>query len=154
MDRDLLHDLARHQIWADAQHWKTLHANSALLADAEIHQRLNHILQACRMLTILARGETVDPAAMKNLESVGEIEAAMGEANQALAAALSSVDPASTIHLPRGPKGPFEAPAGVVLLQALMHSQHHRGQNAARMRILGVNPPMTDFILWHALGRP
>jgi len=154
MDAELLRDMARHQAWSDAQHWKTLHANPALLADTEIHQRLNHMLQACRMLTTLARGEAVDPAAMKNLEPVEELETAMGQANQGLAAAIESVDPGKTIHLPRGPKGPFEAPAGVVLLQALLHGQHHRAQNAARMRALGVTPPMTDFILWHAFGRP
>jgi len=63
MDAELLKDLARHQTWSDAQHWKTLHANPTLLEDAEIHQRLNHMLQACRMLTKLARGEAVDPTA-------------------------------------------------------------------------------------------
>ena len=154
MDAELLNDLARHQAWADAQHWKTLHANPALLEDAEIRQRLNHILMACRMLTKLARGEAVDPAAMKNVESLEEIETAMGQANEGLAAALGSVDTEKIIPLPRGPKGPFEAPAGVILLQALMHGHHHRGQNASRMRALGVTPPMTDFIFWYALGRP
>jgi len=39
----------------------------------------------------------------------------------------------------------------VLLLQALTHSQHHRGQNASRMRELGVTPPMTDFIIWYAI---
>jgi hypothetical protein len=56
--------------------------------------------------------------------------------------------------LPRGPKGPFEAPAGALLLQALLHSQHHRGQDAARMRALAATPPMTDYLIWCGLGRP
>jgi uncharacterized damage-inducible protein DinB len=58
------------------------------------------------------------------------------------------------IALPRGPQGPWEAPAGVLLLQAITRSQHHRGQNASRMRQLGAIPPMTDFVIWYALGRP
>jgi uncharacterized damage-inducible protein DinB len=41
-----------------------------------------------------------------------------------------------------------------LLLQAITHSQHHRGQNASRMRQLGATPPMTDFVIWYALGRP
>jgi uncharacterized damage-inducible protein DinB len=49
---------------------------------------------------------------------------------------------------------PPPAPAGALLLQALLHCQHHRGQNAARMRALGVAPPMTDYLIWNALGRP
>lgn len=154
MDSELLNDLARHQSWSDAQHWNALHANPALLDDAEIQKRLNHMITACRMLTTLARGQEVDFTAMSKVEPADKLEAAMSQANQGLIAALESVDSAKSIQLQRGPKGPFQAPAGVVLLQALMHGQHHRGQNAARMRTLGVTPPMTDFILWYALGRP
>jgi uncharacterized damage-inducible protein DinB len=151
MDAEFLKDLARHQAWADAQHWKTLHANAPLLADADIRKRLNHMIMACEMLAALARGETPDVAGMKDLESVEELEAAMTKANEGLATTLGSADLEKMIKLPRGPKGPFDAPAGVLLLQALTHSQHHRGQNAARMRELGVTPPMTDFVVWYAI---
>jgi len=154
MDVELLKDLARHQAWADAEHWKALHGNAALLEDQEIRKRLNHIAWAYEMLATLARGETPDMARMKDRESIEEIETAMGKAVEGLTGALASVDLEKKIALPRGPKGPFEAPAGVLLLQALMHGQHHRGQNASRMRELGVTPPMTDFIVWYALGRP
>ena len=153
MDAEFLKDLARHQAWADALHWKTLHANAALLADADILKRLNHMIMACEMLAALARGESPDVAGMKDRESVEEIEAAMTKANSELAATLGTVNLNKMIKLPRGPKGPFDAPAGVLLLQALTHSQHHRGQNAARMRALGVTPPMTDFVVWYAMDR-
>jgi uncharacterized damage-inducible protein DinB len=154
MDAELFKDLAHHQAWAEAQHWKTLHGNATLLADADIRKRLNHMTMASEMLAMLARGETPDVAGMKDRESMEELEAAMSKANELVAAALGSANLDKMIPLPRGPKGPFEAPAGVLLLQALMHSQHHRGQNAARMRELGVAPPMTDFVVWYAIGRP
>jgi|SRR5271157_4591949 len=152
---ELLKDLARHQVWADAEHWKAIRGNPALLEDAEIRTRLNHMLMAQKMLTTLAAGGQPDPAAIKETAaSMDELESAMAKANEALAAALDSAELDRNIALPRGPKGPFEAPAGIILLQALTHGQHHRGQNAARMRSLGVTPPMTDFIIWYALGRP
>jgi uncharacterized damage-inducible protein DinB len=154
MNPEMLLDLARHQTWADMAHWKALRENAALAEDVEIRTRLNHMVKALKMLTALARGETPDAAGMKDVISTDEIEAAMRKANVDLAAALGSADLAKTIALPRGPNGPFEAPAGVLLLQALTHSQHHRGQNASRMRQLGATPPMTDFIIWYALGRP
>ena len=91
---------------------------------------------------------------MKAIDSADELEAAMRKSHEDLAALLVSADLNKLIALPRGPKGPFEAPAGVLLLQALTHSQHHRGQNASRMRQLGTAPPMTDFVVWYALGRP
>ena len=34
------------------------------------------------------------------------------------------------------------------MMQVVMHSQHHRGQCASRLRALGGAPPMVDFILW------
>ena len=151
---ELLRDMARHQAWADAAHWKALHENSTLLEDPEIRKRLNHMVMALRMLTALARGETPDPSGMKDIEPGGELEAALGKANAELIAALNTVDLQKMTALPRGPQGPWEAPAGVLLLQAITHSQHHRGQNASRIRQRGATPPMTDFVVWYALGQP
>lgn len=58
MDGELLRELARHQAWADAAHWKALHENGTLLEDPEIRQRLNHMILAGGMLTALARRGT------------------------------------------------------------------------------------------------
>jgi uncharacterized damage-inducible protein DinB len=154
INAELLRDLARHQAWADTEHWKALHQNSTALEDVEVRKRLNHMLMALRMLTALARGETPDPSGMKEIEPAAQLEAALGEANAELIETLNTVDLQKAIALPRGPRGPWEAPAGVLLLQAITHSQHHRGQNASRMRHLGATPPMTDFVVWYALGRP
>jgi uncharacterized damage-inducible protein DinB len=151
---ELLQGLAHHQIWADTLHWKALHDNTALFADAEIQKRLSHMVTALRMLTALARGETPDPSGMKEVLPPDQLEAAQGKANVTLIEAIGAIDPQRAIALPRGPQGPWEAPAGALLLQAITHSQHHRAQNASRMRQLGVTPPMTDFILWYALGQP
>jgi uncharacterized damage-inducible protein DinB len=155
MDREMLTDMARHQAWADGAHWKALRENPVLLEDGEIRKRLNHMMQAAKMLSTLARGDTPDLAAMKQeIEAADELEAAMNQANADFTALLASADLDRKIALPRGPQGPFEAPAGVLLMQAATHRQHHRGQNASRMRQLGVTPPMTDYIIWYALGRP
>jgi len=154
MNAEVLLELARHQAWADAAHWKTFRENPVLLEDAEIRTRLSHMVTATKMLTALARGQTPDVAGMKEVVPIDELEASMGKAQADVAAALESADLDKIIALPRGPKGPFEAPAGILLLQALTHSQHHRGQNASRMRQLGATPPMTDFVIWYALGRP
>ncbi len=37
---------------------------------------------------------------------------------------------------------------GQTLLQVTAHSSYHRGQVNVRLRELGVDPPMTDFIVW------
>jgi len=150
----LLEDLARHQAWADKEHGKALRENSSLREDPEIAKRRNHMLGALRMLTALARGEAPNPAMMKDDIPAGQLEPALEKASAEFLEALHTVDLEKMIALPRGPRGPWEAPAGVLLLQALLHSQHHRGQNASRMRQLGATPPMTDFVVWYAFGRP
>jgi len=154
INAELLKDLARYQAWADTAHWKALHENATLLEDLEIRKRLNHMVMALRMLTALAQGETPDPSGMKDVQPADQLESALGKANADLIEALNTVDLQRMIALPRGPQGPWEAPAGVLLLQAITHSQHHRGQNASRMRQLGASPPMTDFVIWYALGQP
>jgi uncharacterized damage-inducible protein DinB len=150
----LLRDLARHQAWADAAHFKALRENTKLLEDSEIRNRLNHTIAALRRLTRLAKGETEDRSDSSEIDSADELQAALERANSELIAALDTVDHQSVVDLPRGPRGPWRAPAGVLLLQAVTHSQHHRGQNASRMRQLGAAPPLTDFLIWYALGRP
>jgi uncharacterized damage-inducible protein DinB len=141
-------------VWADEQHWKTLHENTRLFDDADIRNRLNHMLKAFEMLQTLARGGTPDFTGNKEIESLDAIRTAMAQSHARMSETLAEVDTEQKVTLPRGPNGPFEAPAGVLLLQALTHSQYHRGQNAARMRELGVIPPMTDFVFWYALGQP
>ena len=153
-DAQLLRQLARHQAWADTAHWRVLHENDTLREDLEIRKRLNHMLGALRMLTGLAQGETPDPSTMKEIESVDQLEAALQKANADLIESIKALDLQKIIALPRGPQGPWEAPAGALILQAITHCQHHRGQNASRMRQLGASPPMTDFIVWYALGQP
>jgi len=46
------------------------------------------------------------------------------------------------------------ATLGDTLLQVPMHSTYHRGQVNARIRELGGEPPLVDYIVWVWLGRP
>jgi uncharacterized damage-inducible protein DinB len=151
---DLLNDMARHQQWADATHWKTLHENAALLENASIRKTLNHILHAIQILTARARGESPDMATFTDIEDVAELESAMTQAHADLLSAIGTLDHQRLVAFPRGPKGPWETPAGELFLQAILHGQHHRGQIALRMREHDVKPPMTDYIIWCAFGKP
>ena len=49
---------------------------------------------------------------------------------------------------------PFSIAVGEALMQAVMHSQWHRGQNATRLRELGGDPPTLDLIVWYSNDRP
>ncbi len=40
------------------------------------------------------------------------------------------------------------------LQQVSMHSAYHRGQVNTRLREIGAEPPLVDFIAWVWLGKP
>ena len=43
---------------------------------------------------------------------------------------------------------------GETALQVPLHTIYHRGQVNARIRALGGEPPLVDYIAWIWLGRP
>jgi len=94
------------------------------------------MVMALRRLTALARSE--DASGLEDIEPADQLEAAHRKANSELLEALNSIDLNKLVALLRGPQGPWEAPAGGLLVQAITHGQHHRSQNASRMRQLGI----------------
>jgi uncharacterized damage-inducible protein DinB len=43
---------------------------------------------------------------------------------------------------------------GETILQVISHSTHHRAQANTRLRMVGAEPPMVDYIAWLWRGRP
>jgi uncharacterized damage-inducible protein DinB len=54
-------------------------------------------------------------------------------------------------HLGRPPAQPTLAET---MFQATSHSTYHRGQVNARLRAIGGEPPLVDYIAWIWFGRP
>lgn len=49
----------------------------------------------------------------------------------------------------------FDRPSlAETIMQVVTHSAYHRGQLAARLRELGGEPPLVDYIAWIWFGRP
>lgn len=87
---------------------------------------------------------------MAELKSYGQ------QANAELQKSLKGASPdhlEETIEIPWF-KPPLKISVRQALTQAAMHSHYHRGQNATRLRELGGEPPMTDFIVWLRDGQP
>ena len=68
--------------------------------------------------------------------------------------AVSDARLQETIGMPWFKDPPLSITVEDALTQCAMHSHYHRGQNATRLRELGGDPPMTDFIVWLWKGRP
>jgi len=61
---------------------------------------------------------------------------------------------AEPIRIPWFKDPPLTISVSEALTQCAMHSHHHRGQNATRLRELGGVPPSTDLIVWYWKQRP
>jgi uncharacterized damage-inducible protein DinB len=155
----ILQDLLQHQFWADAQLWNALGAHAPARTDRAIHDRLHHTHQVQRAFA-WACGDRAEQPALTKPEQFDSFDALHHYARQShdlVRRCLDSLSDArldETIGLPWFPDPPLRLAVKEALAQMAMHSQHHRGQNMARLRELGAVPPPLDLIFWYWKGRP
>jgi len=160
-----LKDLYRHMEWADARMWGAVFA---LPTEAQGDERLRYL---CHHIPVVQDAflKLWTDAPMVHPE-LGEFEdlAALRAWNRAyypkLHAFLETVDEAALARgrdLPwaaeiahRVGKAPEPTTLAEMMTQVPAHSLHHRGQLAARLRELGGEPPLIDFIAWVWFDRP
>lgn len=161
---DHVTQLARHMAWADASVWKTVLDSPQAASDTQIGDTLHHMhlvqhifLQAWTRaaFTVRERGE---------FAALGDLAAWARDAHRGT---LSFLEGVNADELGREFRVPWathfeqrsKQPAGVhtlaeSILQAVLHTQHHRGQVCTRLREVGAEPPTIDFIVWLWAGRP
>ena len=140
----LLRDLYGHQVWADAEHWRAIGAHAAARDDKAIRDRLHHmaIVQRAFLWTV---GNRQDAFAFTKPEDFPSFDALLNRA---------TFHGFASIAIPWFTEPPLSLTVAEALTQAAMHTHYHRGQNATRLRELGGEPPMTDYIYWLWKGRP
>jgi len=155
----LLHDLYAHQSWADAEHWRAIEAHPPAAADDAIRKRLHHLHLVQRAFRWIA-GDRLTPFTITKPEdfcALADLKAWAREYHDEVARYLPSLPPSrfdEAIQVPWFSEPPLTLTVAEALTQAAMHSQWHRGQNAVRLRELGVEPPTVDLIVWYWKGRP
>lgn len=157
VSRELLQDLYDHQAWADAEHWRALEAHHAALHDLIIRTRLHHIHLSQRAFLSILRGEMVAMTTPAEFPTDAALKEYGRGYHQEVAAYLKDVPLeglSATLTIPWFKDPPIRITGGEALLQAAMHSHYHRGQNAAKLRERGGDPPLTDLIVWWWKGRP
>lgn len=153
----LLLDLYRHQEWADAELWRAVAECPPAATDPAILDRWHHIhLVERAFLSIVTRRpvELTKPADFRNSSALRDYGLAYHNEVLPLVTVLTPDQLDEQLTLPWFKDPPIRVSVCEALLQAAMHSQYHRGQNAARLRELGGEPPMTDYIGWLWKGRP
>jgi len=159
--KNLLVDLGRHQSWADAESWRALEKCAAAKDDPSILNRLHHLHFVQQAFCWLIQRKEMSAFPMTtpgDFPSFAALRSYARESSVALADFIDTVaderltERVGMPWLKREP--PFSIAVGEAFMQAVMHSQWHRGQNAARLRELGGEPPTVDLIVWISNDRP
>ena len=156
----ILRDLLGHQFWADTILWEAIASHEPARSDAAIHARLHHIHQVQRAFFWLASGVSTPPFAITKPDEFATFDALRGYARATHdyirdgLAALTEDRLSTAVTPPWFKDPPLTLTITEALTQCAMHSQHHRGQNATRLREHGAVPPPTDLIVWYWKGRP
>jgi uncharacterized damage-inducible protein DinB len=163
MEHGEVHDLFEHMEWADALTWRSTVALPPAAQDSRLLDLFYHLHTVQWIYLQVWQGDRLhvpDRMSLAELTAIGEW------ARPYYGALRSFVGGLRPEQLSRGIAFPWAdevakrlgsaAPAtlGESILQVVMHSTYHRGQLATRIRELGGEPPLTDFIAWVWRAKP
>ena len=162
--RDLIRQLYRHMEWADAAVWAATPDRASRAPDARLRDLLIHLHLTQRAFFLVWTGQAFafpDPASFDTLD---DVRAWARPYYRDVEAYLDGLDDASLevpVVLPwsarldaRLGRPPAASSLADTLLQVPSHTTYHRGQVNARLRELGHEPPLVDYIAWIWFGRP
>jgi len=154
---ETLRDLVAYQGWADAELWRAIEASKVAKEDPATLARCHHVHLTQHAFAALVRGEAVVGTNAEEFGRWSDLEAYGREASERwieLVDVLDGEELGQRLTVPWSKAPAIEFTVAQAILQMVMHSQHHRGQNAARLRELGDDPPLSDFLAWLWRDRP
>ena len=158
-----LNDLYRHMEWADASVWRAVFASDSARADPKLHELFYHVHMVQRAFLRVWQGETrfTPFPTFDDLASLIEWGRSYYPELFAEVKTWADDDVSRTLNVPWASllTKPLGREAENTTLeqtaqQVALHSLYHRGQINARLRELGGEPPLVDYIAWLWLGRP
>jgi uncharacterized damage-inducible protein DinB len=163
MDINTLTDLYRHMEWADASVWASVIISENGRTDAKLREYLYHLHVVQRAFLRAWRGEARETSYPTFNETpllmlwgrsyYVEAFAYLGNLNDEKVSQPMPVPWAAMVEQRLG-RAPETTTMGETVLQVALHSMYHRGQINARLREVGGEPPLVDYIAWVWLGRP
>jgi len=159
---ELFRDLYNHMEWADAKVWRAVLACPATEGDAVLRDRLVHIHTVQRAFLSIWRGEAPDfresfdslrDVAQWGRQYYGDVRSHLAAAGDTALDRIVIMPWAESLATVFGRK-PDPTTLRDTMLQVPMHSNYHRGQVNTRLRELGGEPPLVDFIAWIWFGKP
>jgi len=162
--RELLDEAYQHMEWADAMVWSAVPAGVPI--DPRLRWLLVHTHTVQRAFLAIWTGRPVqevfrDPDSFNRLEDVRIWAQPVYADARACIEQLSAERLLAPLQLPWAEqiaahigRPPNVSTLGETCYQVANHSTYHRGQTNARLRELGVDPPLVDYIAWVWIGKP
>lgn len=160
---DRLLELYAHMEWADAITWTSVLKCDAALSDDPVRARLHHLHMVQRAFSNIWRNVPHTSGAGRDL-SLQQLLPWAREYHTTVQDYLKTVDSArldAELVVPWAASiskmlGRDATPTtlGETILQAVLHSTYHRGQIATRLKELGGQPQLSDYIVWLWSGKP
>jgi uncharacterized damage-inducible protein DinB len=145
-----LRDLMAHAEWAN---WMFFQAweNSPARDHDELRRRLSHIIGVQSGFLAVLRGETPGGPRSGPPDSFEILKARAVSSHVGLGDFVGKLQPETlthTVRIPWFPDPPCVITVAEALVQAAMHTQHHRGQCMTRLKDFGGEPVNVDWIIW------
>ena len=151
-------ELFAHQEWADSIVWSAIDRNDAAKSDTRIRDLLAHMHGTQHAFyAVWTKGELNYRAASSfaSLDELLQYAHAFHSRVHDFVASVTDIDrPAVMPWARRFRKDAVDTTMRDTLMQLPMHSTYHRGQINARLREVGGEPPLTDYIGWIWMARP
>ena len=151
-----LRDLMGHAEWANGVFFHTWGKSSAREHE-ELRKRVKHIIGVQSGFLSVLRGETatIPPDGLPPAYDDLKLRAVASHAGlKEFMAGLQPNDLTRTVRIPWFPEPPCVITVAQALVQAAMHSQHHRGQCMTRLKDFGGEPKNVDWIIWLWKNKP
>jgi uncharacterized damage-inducible protein DinB len=152
--------LMGHAEWADSLIWKSV---LALPEDQELRERLHHLHMVQWSYLHIWRGDPAETPELDSFDNAAAIRSWARGYYRELTCYFATVGDSILDREVRFPwaarlvkrfGGAAPATWTESVMQVVMHTSYHRGQVARRLRELGAEPPLTDFIAWIWMDRP
>lgn len=147
---EMLRALYHYMTWADAQIVAAVRSLPDGEVDPELSRALHHIVGVQRFFLSGFLNRPFDVATeLRPCATLDELEHRFQETHEDEMAFVDRLSPDALRSVAEIPQLPGVHPrVADLMMQVVLHSQHHRGQCATRLRVLGVTPPTVDYILW------
>ncbi len=162
--KDALSDLFHHMQWADEEVWRAVLMCDAARSDDTIRGLLLHLHIVQRAFLAVWKTRQVTFPDPSEFPSIADLHAWTATYYAEARVFLNAVDEdalARRIVMPWAGElarelghQPASPTLAETMIQVTSHSTYHRGQINARLRLMGGQPPLVDYIAWIWFGRP